>query len=145
MSSCHIDGSEPKTLTGMARLKALCLLTMAALVGCSHTCTPAETVGIYSLKAAADTYELNLAKDGSGSISHNGQAESIRWEWANQQVFLHVSREILEDLGKLIGHQTPSDAASFRSGYFGLDPQCHTGRATELSLGEGGASFSRIN
>jgi hypothetical protein len=145
MNSCHTDGSEPKTLTGMARRKALCLLTMAALVGCSHTCTPAATVGIYSMKAAADTYDLNLAKNGSGSISRNGQAESITWEWANQQVFLHVSRELLEDLGKLIGHQTPSDAAGFRSGYFGLDPKCHAGRATELSLGEGGASFSRIN
>lgn len=97
------------------------------------------------MKTAADTYDLSLAKDGSASISRKGQEESITWEWNNQQVFLHVSRELLEDLGKLTGHQTPSDAANFRSGYFGLEPKCHAGQATELALGEGGASFSRIN
>jgi hypothetical protein len=97
------------------------------------------------MKAAADTYDLSLSQDGSGSMSRNGKTEPLTWEWGNEQVFLHLSRELLDDLGNLIGHKTPPDAAAFRSGYFGLDPKCRARHAIELSLGESTASFSRID
>ena len=118
---------------------------MTLLSGCSQTCTPVATVGHYSLKSGADMYELSLMKDGSGSLSRNGKREDITWEWvaSSEQVFLHMSRELLENLSALTGRPTPLDAAPFRSGYFGLDPKCRSGLATELALGEDAAHFVR--
>ena len=123
----------------------ICMLMMAALAGCSETCVPSAPVGLYTMKAAANTYVLRLKEDGSGSLSRNGQTDEIRWEWANEQVFLHLSRERLENLSELIGQRTPPDAANFHSGYFGLDPVCRSGQTTELNLGENAARFSRTN
>jgi hypothetical protein len=138
-------GTYIKKLTHIVGTSGIYLLTMAALPGCSQSCTPDATVGKYKLKSTSDTYDLSLSKDGSGSLSRNRQSESISWEWANDQVFLHLSRELLEGLGNLVGHHTPPDAAKFQSGYFGLEPKCHAGHATELTLGTGEASFVKIN
>jgi hypothetical protein len=137
--------NDIKKLTGLARLEGICLLTMVTLIGCSQTCTSDAAIGRYHMKAAADTYDLSLSQGGSGSMSRNGKTEPISWEWNNEQVFLHLSRELLDGLGNLIGQRTPPDAANFHSGYFGLAPKCRAGHATELALGEAAASFSRID
>jgi hypothetical protein len=134
-----------KKLTVIAGLRGICLFIMVALAGCSETCTPDASIGRYNMKTAAGTYDLNLSQGGSGSISRNGQKEAITWEWDNGQVFLHLSRDLIDDLGNLIGHPTPPNVAHFRSGYFGMDPKCRKGHAIELALGDREVRFSRID
>jgi hypothetical protein len=137
-------GAPVRKPSELARREALTLLVLLALTGCGQTCTPATAVGRYAMQSTADTYGLSLSKDGSGSISHNEKTELISWEWTNEQVFLHLSRELLDDLDNLAGHRAPADVANYRSGYFGLDPECHAGKATKLALGDTSLSFSRI-
>ena|SRR5579863_2663619 len=123
-------------------------IVATSLAGCSQACTSVAVVGRYTMRSGTDVYELNLAKDGVGSLSRNGVVEAFNWEWwsDSEQPFLHVSRGLLDDLMGRSGHPTPRDSANFRSGYLGLVPKCRAGSAAELDIGvDGELRFVRID
>jgi len=123
-------------------------IVATSLAGCSQACTSVAVAGRYTMRSGTDVYELNLAKDGVGSLSRNGVVEAFNWEWwsESEQPFLHVSRGLLDDLMGRAGHPTPRDSANFRSGYLGLDPKCRAGSAAELDIGvDGELRFVRID
>lgn len=120
----------------------------AFLVGCSQTCTPAAVNGRYTLRSGPDTYELRLAKDGSGLFFQNDrQVGGFTWEWepVPEQVFLNVSGEVLDRLSALDAHPTRHET-KFRSAYFGMSPQCRSGLAATLGIGvDEEVRFSRVD
>lgn len=112
------------------------LAVAGLLAGCSQTCSEAGVVGKFTMRSGSDTYDLQLANDGTGALARNGhQMESLTWEWANEQVFLHVSRATIDQLMAPAGRETPAGVANFRAGYFGLDPQCRLGSSKAWALG----------
>jgi len=125
------------------------ILALAGLAGCSQTCTHAEIVGNYTMRSGSDTYDLSLSNNGTGTFYANGKMiERLSWErWPeNEQIFIHISREVLDRLDALTGHTIPAGATNFRSAYFGLRPECRFGSAKRLAIGvDGTLAFSRTN
>jgi hypothetical protein len=125
-------------------------LVAASLGGCSsETCTSAAVVGRYIMRSGPDAYELNLRKDGTGSLSKNGIPETFTWTWweNSEQPFLrNLSGATIDDLEARAGSHTPPDIPKTQSGDFGLFPQCSAGVATELDLRvDGKVRFDRVD
>ena len=81
--------------------------------------------------ASGHTYELSLAVGGVGTLSRDGIAEQIKWDWANEQVFLDLKGSLAGDLEML---SAPPASRQTQAVYLGLIPQCRSGRAIELDL-----------
>ena len=94
-------------------------------------CSSASAIGKYRMIASAHPYELSLAADGAGTLSRDGMAEDIKWDWANGQVFLNLKGGLAVDLETL---SAPPASTQARAVYLGLIPKCRSGRATELDL-----------
>jgi hypothetical protein len=135
---------------GYLRCWLLGALVAASLGGCSHTCTSAAVVGRYIMRSGPDVYELNLRKDGTGSLSRNGVPEAFTWVWwaESEQAFLHVSVATIDDLnahagspftiGAVMaraGNPTPRADPKTQRGDLGLISECSAGLASELDIG----------
>ena len=101
-------------------LYAISTLAIVVLTSCSQTCTQAAITGNYRMRSGSNTYDLSLSNNGTGTLYINGKMmEHLSWErWSgNDQIFLHVSRGMLDRLDALTGHAIPAGVANFRSGY----------------------------
>lgn len=130
-------------------LYAISTLAIVVLTSCSQTCTQAAITGNYTMRSGSNTYDLSLSNNGTGTLYINGKMmEHLSWErWSgNDQIFLHVSRGMLDRLDALTGHAIPAGVANFRSGYFGLSPECSSGSAKQLVIGvDDTVAFSRTH
>jgi hypothetical protein len=102
------------------------------------------------MRLGPDVYELNLRKDGTGSLSKNGVPEALTWNWwaQSEQAFIHVSVDTIDDLNAHVGVPTedemearagvPKDAPKTRSADLGLVSECSAGLASELDIGVDG-------
>jgi hypothetical protein len=115
-----------------------CALLSTVLMGCSGSCTSGSAEGTYSMSASAHIYELRLAPGGLGTLSRDGRAENISWEWENKQVFLNVAGDLARDL--LVISVPPSvrdTVAKSDRAYLGLVTKCSSGLAKRLDLRQG--------
>lgn len=105
------------------------------LIGCSQPCTPGAVVGKYTMSTNLHTYKLTLAAGGLGALSRDGSAESIKWEWENEQVFLDLGGVLAADLMALSSPSTHRDPfLKSNAIYLGLIPECQAGKTAKLAL-----------
>jgi hypothetical protein len=107
------------------------LILSSLLIGCSQLCSSASAIGKYRMIASGHTYELSLAVDGAGTLSRDGMVQNIKWDWANEQVFLDLKGGLAVDLEML---SAPPASRQTEAVYLGLIPKCRSGRAIELDL-----------
>lgn len=90
------------------------------------------------MSAGAHIYELHLATGGLGTLSRDGRAENISWEWENEQVFLNVAGDLARDLLVLsVPASMRNTVAKPDRAYFGLVTTCRSGLAKRLDLRQG--------
>jgi hypothetical protein len=120
------------------RSLSACVLLLTMLMGCSGSCTSGSVEGTYSMSAGAHIYELRLATGGLGTLSRDGRAENISWEWENEQVFLNVAGDLARDLLVLSVPPSVRDTvAKSDRAYLGLVTKCRSGLAKRLDLRQG--------
>jgi hypothetical protein len=120
------------------RSLSTCTILLATLMGCSGSCTSGSAEGTYSMSAGAHIYELRLATGGLGTLSRDGRAENISWEWENEQVFLNVAGDLARDLLVLsVPASMRNTVAKPDRAYFGLVTTCRSGLAKRLDLRQG--------
>ena len=114
---------------------------MTGLVGCDlrgQVCTPTAMPGHYTLRHGLDTFDVRLAKDGTGTASYNTDpVEHVTWEWepTGGQVFVGISSTMAARWSAL-NDSTKGlpETAKFNRADFGLTPICSSGLAKKLSI-----------